>query len=296
MIDLLALADFTLVATHGGFGRASRASGRPKATLSRRVADLEASLGVRLIERGVRSLRLTEAGTLLHGRAGPLLAEIDEAAAAASATLDRPRGLLRVSAPILLAHMLLGRVAAAFVAAYPEVRMDVVAEDRLTDPVEDGYDVVLRVNPRPDDRLIGRCVLRDAQWLVAVPSIARPADGELGDGATVRAVVRTAVSPGTGWRVRDGDRRFDLMPEPVVRLSSLHMVRDAVLAGAGAAVLPCSMVAADVAAGRLARWGVADAPPAEIWAMHTSRRLVSAKVSAFLTFLSGIEAEGFSRP
>ncbi len=72
-MDLLALADFNLVARHGGFGRAARASGRPKATLSRRVAELESSLGLRLFERGARELKLTQEGRALHERTGALL-------------------------------------------------------------------------------------------------------------------------------------------------------------------------------------------------------------------------------
>ena len=81
-MDLLALADFNLVARHGGFGRAARATGRPKATLSRRVAELEASLDLRLFERGGRILRLTQEGRALSERTSALLSELDEAAAA----------------------------------------------------------------------------------------------------------------------------------------------------------------------------------------------------------------------
>src|SRR3954469_7169627 len=81
-MDHLALADFNLVARHGGFGKAARAAGRPKATLSRRVAELEAALALRLFERGARALKLTEEGRALFERTGALLTEIDETAAA----------------------------------------------------------------------------------------------------------------------------------------------------------------------------------------------------------------------
>ena len=84
-MDLLALADFALVARHGGFGRAARAAGRPKATLSRRVAELEASMGLRLLERGSRTLQLTEEGRALSERAGRLLVELEETASAIAA-------------------------------------------------------------------------------------------------------------------------------------------------------------------------------------------------------------------
>jgi DNA-binding transcriptional LysR family regulator len=91
-MDLLALADFNLVARHGGFGRAARAAGRPKATLSRRVAELEESLGLRLFERGARALKLTEEGQAFYERTRILLAELEETAATIGSGAEVPRG------------------------------------------------------------------------------------------------------------------------------------------------------------------------------------------------------------
>ncbi len=285
-MDLSALADFNLVATHGGFGRAARASGRAKATLSRRVSELEASLGARLIERGERSLRLTEAGALLHARTGPLLSEIAEAGAVVGGGLDRPRGRLRVSAPLLLSDTQLGCVAADFARAYPEVELEICAEDRFVDPIEEGFDVIIRVNPKPDERLVGRCVLRDELWLVAPPDLPRPDTSAESDVTPVPAAVRWTPRPEEAWQVHDGRTRRAFAPVPVLRLSSLPTLRDAVVAGAGAALLPRSLVGGDVAAGRLACWGWLEGPPTELWALHTSRRLVSPKVNAFVAHLA----------
>src|SRR5690606_7925056 len=116
-MDLSSLADFNLVALHGGFGKASRVTGRPKATLSRRVMDLEQSLGVRLIERGGRALRLTEEGRALYERTHGLLGEIIEAGTDVAAGIAEPRGELRVSAPVLFSHTMLGPIAAGFIQA-----------------------------------------------------------------------------------------------------------------------------------------------------------------------------------
>lgn len=283
-MDLQALADFNLVAAHGGFGRASRLSGRPKATLSRRVAELEASLGVRLIERGTHSLRLTDEGRALHGRTEGLLSEIAEAGEAVALGASIPRGRLRVSAPVVLAHVVLGRIAARFALAYPEVQLEIVAEDRMAAPVEDGYDLLIRIDPPADERLVGRRFLSDERLIVAPPGMPRPT-ALSGDpvGASVKAVLLTAAPPNTLWRLRtERESGVLLRPEPVLRLSSLLMVRDAAQAGAGAALLPKLLVADDLAAGRLVQWGVQDGPPVEIWALQSSRRLVGAKVRAFL--------------
>ena len=285
-MDLLALADFNLVASHGGFGRASRASGRPKATLSRRVMELEESLGVRLLERGARSLRLTEEGSTLYARTEGLLSEVAEIGAAIAGGLAGPRGRLRVSAPLLFAYTALGRLAADFIAAYPEVRLEVTADDRFVDLVEEGYDVVIRVNPPPDQDLVGRCFVRDQLLIVAPASMARPSPGT--EPVPVRAVVLSTAPEAAVWHCSDG---LNLAPDPVLRLSSLIMVRDAVRAGAGAALLPPSIVRDDLAAGRLVAWGKSDRTAA-MWALHTSRRLVSSKVSAFVQFLCDAFPEG----
>ena len=156
MLDLLALSDFVLVATHGGVTQASRASGRPKASLSRRVMELEASLGVRLFERGSRSVRLTDDGETLFSRTAGPLGEIGATAELLRDGRARPRGRLQINMPSVFGQLLLGGLAAGFVAAYPDVQLDVTMEDRTIDLMGEGYDVVIRVNPRSDTTLVGR--------------------------------------------------------------------------------------------------------------------------------------------
>lgn len=290
-MDLLALADFNLVARHGGFGRAARASGRPKATLSRRVSELESSLDLRLFERGTRTLKLTQEGRALHERTGALLTELDETAAAIAAGGDRPRGRLRISAPLLFSQTAMGKLAAMFALKFPEIRLEVTTEDRPVDMIEEGYDLVIRVNPDPDDSLVGRIFLRDRLVVVASPSLPRPT-GDL----TVSAVVRGAGELNSIWNVVTPGGSSDIATEPVLRLSSLIMIRDAVRAGVGAARLPVSLVSRDVAAGRLVHWGDIDGPEITLWTLYPSRRLLSARVSAFLdclkeAFPSGIPEE-----
>ncbi|SFV05891.1 LysR family transcriptional regulator [Pseudoduganella namucuonensis] len=283
-MDLSALADFNLVATHGGFGRASRASGRPKATLSRHVSALEEQMKVRLIERGGRELRLTPEGAILHARTVDPFDEITQAAAELKAGIGRPRGVLRVSVPHLFAHVSVGRLSAAFCTAYPEIRLDVIAEDRMVDLVSEGYDVVVRFNPRQDDTLVGRKFLSDRLVLVAPPNLPQPRHD--GEPAKLRAVVRAGRAEVPLWTIIDasgGVRTY--LPQPVLCLSTPFMARDAVLAGAGAALLPHSAVADELASGRLVAWGTAQGPTIDCWVLHASRRLVSPKVGAFVEFL-----------
>ena len=279
-MDLLALADFNLVARHGGFGKAARAAGRPKATLSRRVAELEASLDLRLFERGARALKLTEEGRALFERTGQLLTELEETAAAIASGGHRPRGRLRISAPLLFSQTAMGKLAAGFALKYPEVRLEITTEDRVVDMVEEAYDLVIRVNPEPDAGLVGRVFLHDRLVVVASPDLNPPTDR-----AAVPAVTRGSMNQAEAWEVTTAAGKTTIAVEPVLSLSSFVMVRDAVRIGVGAARLPLSLASPDLAAGTLVLWGDVEGPETVLWALYPTRRLLSARVSAFLEYL-----------
>ena len=285
-MDLNALADFTLVASHGGLGKASRASGRSKATLSRRIADLEEQLGVRLIERSARGLKLTEAGQLLMDRTEAPLHEVAEAMSATREGLAAPRGRLRVASPVLFAQLALGRLCAGFCAAYPDVTIDVVAEDRMVDLVEEQFDIAIRINPDADSGLVGRCFAKDRLVVVAAPSVPMPPPGPL---QPVPAIVYASFQP-THWTLDGG--RLVLDPEPRLRLSSFLMIRDAAVAGAGAALVPQSIVWGQLSRGELVQWGAVTHVEAALWVLHTSRRLPAPKVRAFVDYICQAYPDG----
>jgi DNA-binding transcriptional LysR family regulator len=279
-MDLNALEDFNLVAAYGGFGKASRATGRSKATLSRRISDLEEALGVRLIERGTHSLQLTEAGEILQARTEASFREISEAVTAVREGTGVLRGRLRIAAPLLFSQMALGRLGAKFRAIYPEMQLEVVAEDRVVDLIEERFDVAIRPNPGSDNTLVGRCFAKDRMVVVAAPSLPEPqAQGD--EPITVPAVVMS-TREGEIWQI-DG-ARLSIAPQPVLRLSSLLMVRDAVIAGAGVALLPQSIIWKQLASGQLMQWG-STGRNVDLWVLHTSRRLPSPKVRAFVEFM-----------
>lgn len=278
-MNLNALIDFMLVATHSGLGKASRASGVSKATLSRRIADLEEQLGVRLIERSARGLKLTQAGEALMSRTEGPLSEVTEAMTAASEGVSTPRGRLRVAAPILFSQLAMGRIGAEFCAAYPEVLIEVVAEDRMVDMVEEQYDVAIRINPGPDSSLVGRCFAKDRLIVVAAPEIPKPMPGAI---RPVPGIVTSTFQP-THWSLDGG--QLVLEPIPKMSFSSLPMVRDAAIAGGGAALIPQSIAWNQLARGELVQWGTVSGVEPSLWVLHTSRRLAAPKVRAFVDFM-----------
>jgi len=283
-MDLEALVDFNAVASHGGFSHASRATGRPKATLSRRVRQLEDSLGVHLIERGARTLRLTDDGAALHEQTSALLDRIDDIKQALIGEVGLPHGRLRVSAPVLFAQRGLGRIAARYAAAYPDVQLEITADDRFIDPLVDGYDLVLRANPKPTTELAGRCFLRDEPIVVGPASMVRIESPS--DDAPVPAVLLLGAPESSPWAIAHDGKTQQLHTRAVLRLSSMPMVHDAVLDGAGVAMMPRSLVQADIDAGRLVEWGIAEGRRLEVWALYAPHRHVSRKVSAFIRMLT----------
>ena len=285
-MDLNALADFNAVVAHGGFGKASRATGRPKASLSRRVVQLEQELGVRLLQRDVRGLVLTEEGATLHASTARLLGEVTDVAEAVSTNSRQPVGRLRISAPSIFAHDALGRLGAEFISLYPDVRLEVIAEDRFVDCIAEDYDIVIRANPAPDTRLAGRCFLRDDLVVGAPHELAAtlPTNHD-NEAQPVPAVMLLSASEDESWRI-DGPRGERLLrPWPVARFSSISMVYDAVLAGAGAGVLPLAKVRAALGDGRLELWGVLSDRKVEVWALYATRRHLNPKISAFVKLL-----------
>ncbi|MDF2994433.1 MAG: LysR family transcriptional regulator [Xanthobacteraceae bacterium] len=199
-----------------------------------------------------------------------------------------PRGRLRISAPMLFSQIAMGKLAAGFALRYPQVRLEVTTEDRAVDLIEEGYDLVIRVNPEPDASLVGRAFLRDRLVVVARPDLARPSDD-----APVAAVLRGSIERAEAlWETVTPTGRTRIAVKPILGLSSLVMVRDAVRMGVGAARLPLSLVSPDLKAGKLVSWGDVQGRETALWALYPTRRLLSARVSAFLGYIKEAFPQG----
>jgi DNA-binding transcriptional LysR family regulator len=170
------------------------------------------------------------------------------------------------------------------VATFPDVQLEITADDRFIDPLADGYDLVIRANPKPTTELAGRCFLRDELIIAAHPSIVMPEPGT--DAEPVPAVLLLGMPEDAPWNLIHAGGVLTLRTRPVLRLSSMTMVLDAALDGAGAAMMPRSLVQADADAGRLLVWGTASQRSIEVWALYPPHRHVSRKVSAFIRMLT----------
>ncbi len=291
MQDLNDMLFFAEVVDKGGFAAAGRALGVPKSKLSRRVAGLEARLGVRLLQRTTRKLSLTEAGELYHRHCAAIR---DEAAAAADALAQvqqAPRGTVRVTCPITLAQSNVGRVIAQFLVLYPEVRVEMQVTNRVVDLVEEGVDVALRVRPTLEDSgsLVVKSLGRTSGVLVGVPALlaqAGPIDG-VDDLQRLPTVAMGVVDGRASWRlVGPGGKEHVFVHRPRYVADDIITLKAAVMEGVGIYVLPDYLCSESLADGRLAQvlpgWAP---PPAVVHAVFPSRRGLLPAVRRFLDFL-----------
>ncbi len=152
--DFSELTAFLAVARAGGFREAARASGGSASSLSEAVTRLEARLGVRLLNRTTRSVVPTEAGARLLDRLGPALGEVEAALDVVNGFRDRPAGTLRLNVPISAARLVLPRIVPPFLAAYPDILLEVVAEDGFVDMLAAGCDAGIRYDERLEQDMI----------------------------------------------------------------------------------------------------------------------------------------------
>ena len=173
MQDLNDLYYFVQVVDHGGFAPAGRAIGMPKSRLSRRIAQLEERLGVRLLQRSTRQFAVTELGRTYYEHCKAMLVEAEAAQAAIEMTRAEPCGLIRMSCPIALLHTHVGPMLADFMARHPQIRVELEGTNRRVDPIAEGVDVAIRVRPPPlqDSELVIRILAQRRQCLVASPAL-----------------------------------------------------------------------------------------------------------------------------
>jgi DNA-binding transcriptional LysR family regulator len=237
--DLNDLVYFAEVVAHGGFAAAGRALREPKSKLSRRVAGLEARLGVRLIERSSRRFRVTDVGQSFYERCKAMLAEAERAEALVAEAQSEPHGLIRMSCPTGLVEPI-SNLVTQFLAQYPKVRLQLVAIDRAVDLIEERIDVALRVRTTLDGdaSLTMRSMGNSIRILVASPQIASRI-GSVDDLAAQPTLSTTDDQADVNWFLEtDGGKTYTLHHEPRIACADFAAVRTAAVAGLGVALLP----------------------------------------------------------
>lgn len=254
MDKLNGLLSFVRTADLGSFVAAGRALGLSPSAVGKAVARLEQEVGVRLLQRSTRRMQLTPEGRLFHERCRRILDELDDAQAALARSREVPRGLLRISAPVVAHHFLLP-VLPDFLARHPEIELDLHFTDRTLDLIEAGIDVAIRSGDLPDSGLVCRPLQAFRLGLWASPGYLR----RMGTPTTLRDLERHTAArfrhPNSGklldWPLLDGADTAELRVRTTLACNHIEAVLGAGLRGLGIVCLPDFLVREPVADGRL---------------------------------------------
>jgi DNA-binding transcriptional LysR family regulator len=291
MQDLNDLSAFAAVVQHRGFAPAARALGQPKSSLSRRVSRLEASLGVRLLERSTRRFAVTEAGEEVFGHAQAMVVEAQSAEEAALAQGVEPRGVVRASVPIQLAQSGLSSIIPKFLAANPKVQVQLLVTNRRVELIEEGVDVAFRVRTTldTDAALKMRVLGRERVLIVASPGFTE-LHGEPRIPQDLEALPTLGHLEGGGkdvWRLTHTDGREAVVEHtPRLAAGDFTPLLDAAVAGIGVGFLPEMVCREALRDGRLVQllddWTRVQGI---VHLVFTSRRGQRPAVGAFIDFL-----------
>jgi DNA-binding transcriptional LysR family regulator len=289
MDRLNGLLAFVRTAELGSFVAAGRVLQISPSAVGKAVARLEKEVGVRLIQRSTRRMQLTEEGRQFHERCRRILDELDDARSLLAQSREEPRGLLRVSAPVVGHHFLLPALP-DFLAHHPNVELDLVFTDRSVDLIDDGIDIAIRSGDLPDSGLVSRPLQSFQLGLWASPAYLkrRGMPSKLAD-----LEHHTAVRfrhPNTGklldWPLVDGVDRAELHIRTALACNHIEAVLGAALKGIGIVCLPDFLVRDMLADGRLVAL-LPDhvAATGRFKALWNSTRHLSPKVRAFVDHL-----------
>ncbi|MEM7501480.1 MAG: LysR family transcriptional regulator [Pseudomonadota bacterium] len=283
------LRAFTQVIQTGGFASAARAMGLSRSVVNKRVIRLEDMLGVQLLRRSTRKVTPTETGLAFFERCLQLLADYDEAIVSVTEREDAPRGSLRVNAPMSFGTLHLSSVIAEYMQLYADVHVELVLNDRFVDPIEEGFDVTLRIaQPGNLTSLIARDIAPARRVVCASPTYL----GEQGEPKTPLDLRRHRClhygyqESGSQWRLGgpNGERSYAI--QCVMWSNNGETLKEAAVQGQGIVLLPTFIAGDALQAGQL-RSILPDYPASTlaVCALYPRHRHLSAKVRTFVDLL-----------
>jgi DNA-binding transcriptional LysR family regulator len=286
---------FAAVVDAGSFAAAAMALQMSRPAVSRHVAELEARLGVRLIQRTTRRLSATAEGLAFHARARELLAGLDDAEAEVSERTAEATGVLRVNVPVTFGVLHLAPLWGRFRTLHPRVTFDITLSDRVVDVVEEGYDVVVRIARLPDSTLVSRQLASTRLVACAAPGyLRRRGRPRVPDDLREHDLIGYSyLSSRDEWTFTGPAGEVRIKADPVLRANNGDTCLAAALAGQGVILQPDFLVGPHLAAGKLLPvlpgW---QAGELGIYALYPTRKHVLPKTRQLVEFL----LKAFARP
>lgn len=281
---------FTRVVEAGGFAAAARGMGLSRSVVNKAVINLEQELGTQLLRRSTRQVTPTDTGLAFYDRARQILSDLDEAMTTVTSLQGTPTGNLRVNAPMSFGTLHLSRVIAEYMALYPDVHVELVLNDRFVDPIEEGFDVTLRVGaPQATTSLVTRELVSAKRMLCASPDYLQRwgEPSEPADLIRHRCLHYGHLDSGSKWRLCSayGEQAFAI--HCVMSANNAEPLRDAAIHNQGIAMLPTFIAGEALQSGQL-RTILVDYPPSEITlsALYPRHRHLSTKVRVLVDLLS----------
>jgi DNA-binding transcriptional LysR family regulator len=279
------IAAFVAVADRKGFAAAARALGLSPSAVTRLVAALEARLGVRLLQRTTRSVRLTDAGARFLERARIVLADLADAERLAENERATPTGRLRITAPLMFGRLHVGPLVGRYMTAYPEVTVELQLADRVVNLIEEGIDIAVRIGALADSSDVARRVGATRRVLVGAPGYLKARGGPRHpeDLAAHRLISCTGLTAARRWRFEDRGKACEIDVAPAYVTNSTDAAIWHAAHGGGLTLALSYQVAGQVKAKTL-RIVLADyePPPLPIQFVYSTSRLLSVKVRALI--------------
>jgi DNA-binding transcriptional LysR family regulator len=296
-----AVAVFVKVVEAGSFSVAARRLGMPKTTVSAKVAGLEKRLGVRLIQRTTRKLRMTEAGEKYFHHCAIAIREIEQGETAVHSAKEKPYGVLKVTSSIDLGHAFLPRIARAYAGKYPDVSLELILTNRIVDLVEEGVDLAIRwAGALKDSSLIARRFIETRSNLWASPKymggFGKPTDPrDLANAAFVTYPMQKGSVVLT-----NGKSDFEVQMKGRLHTADLEVIKALIELGEGIAWLPDFLTADAAEAGKLVRvlpqWRPKQQQRGACYFVYPSRQYALPKVESFIeTALELFDGTGAQR-
>jgi DNA-binding transcriptional LysR family regulator len=290
MDRLAEMEAFVHVVDQGGFTDAARKLGVSKSAISKHVASLESRLAVRLLNRTTRRVSPTEIGLVYYDRAKTVLKDATEADDLVTAMQAEPRGALRISAPVSFGIAHLSSAVADFLAAYPEVEIHLVLDDRFVEIVAEGFDLAIRIGNLTDSSLRARRLAESGAHLVAAPAYLARAGTPAGveDLGAHQLLHYSNLSTGNAWKLRGpGGQERQIRVGGRLTANNGDSLRRAAEAGLGIALQPAFILGDALRTGRLVEVLPDCRPePLGIYALYPPGRFTQPKLRVFIDFLA----------
>jgi len=288
MDKLAAIRAFTKVVQHGSFSRAADELRLSRSAVSKYIIDLEQELGVQLLHRTTRNASTTDHGQSYYERCIAILADLDEADTDVGRLQTQPRGVLRVNAPMSFGTLHLGRALGDFMEKYPELRIELILTDQLINPVQEGFDVTLRIGEMVPSSLIARKINAARRVICAAPAYLERRGTPIhpSDLAGHDCLNYGYLATGMHWKLTGPDGDHWVHAPWRLCTNNAEVLRDAAVGGRGIALLPTFIAGADLQEGNL-RTILQEfvAPEMTLHAIYSPTRQLSTKTRVFIDFL-----------